>query len=75
MAPPAMAVDKYPDALVVYFPNPFTESENMTANITELTSPTAIIDHAAILPSVLNEIAIKAMAPIPQNVSTFDGLR
>ncbi len=75
IAPPAMAVDKYPDALVVYFPTPFTAREKITANITELNNPTPIIDQTATLPPVLSEIAINPIAAIPQKVSTFEGLR
>ena len=50
MAPPAIAAERIPDALVVYFPSPSTESEKMMANITELNKPTPIIYHTATLP-------------------------
>ena len=69
-APPAMAVDKSPDACVVYAPRPTTASEKMVANMIELHRPTAIIDQTATLPVVLTERAISPMATTAQTVNT-----
>lgn len=73
MAPPTIAVERIPDAFVVYFPNPSTESEKMMANITELNKPTPIIDHTATLPLEITDIEIKRIAATAQKVNTIDG--
>ena len=47
IAPPTIAVDNNPDARVVYFFKPCTESEKIVANIIALHKPTAIMLHTA----------------------------
>ena len=47
-APPTMAVDKIPEAWVVYRPRPLTDKEKIVANMIELKNPTAIIVHTAL---------------------------
>ena len=69
-----MEVDKSPEALVVYFPNPVTDREKMVANMIELHSPTAIMLQAAIYPEVLTETAINKMDMTAQALKTTGGL-
>ena len=73
MAPPTMAVDSIPEALVVYLPNPLTDSEKIMANITELKNPTPIIDQTARLPPELTETTTSRIAAAAHKVSTKDG--
>ena len=72
-APPTIAVDKRPDALVVNFPNPLTERENMVANIIALHSPTAIILQTAMYPVVFIEMAINKIDITAQSFNTAAG--
>jgi hypothetical protein len=73
IAPPAIAVDKRPEALVVYSLRPLTESEKIVANITELHNPTAIIVQAAVVPVLLTDTAISTTAINAQQVKTNAG--
>lgn len=73
MAPPTMAVDRSPEACVVYSLSPLTDNEKIVANIIELHNPTAIIVHAAIGPAELMETAMSTTAMIAQKLKTKGG--
>lgn len=72
-APPTIAVDSNPEALVVWAPNPCTDKENITANIMALHKPTATIHHTANIPELITEHTIRDAAKTAAMANTLAG--